>query len=336
MKALRLNAPDRLELVEMDIPAIKDKELLIKTGASTICTSDLTDIRANPFGIRLPVVIGHEGAGTVAAIGAAVKGFRLGDRVATHPVHPCGDCPPCRDGMGHLCQNMRHFGINLPGTFAEYYVAREDRVRHIPDWVDFSLASLAEPVSVCLEALAQARLLPGKALLVIGDGPFGLMIARLAVPLDLSKLVLAGWYDFRLSFARQTVRLNTQKEADPLKVMRDAVGGAGYDAAVLAVGSHQAFLDGLHCLKPKGRLVIFSAIPGETPVDLFMVHLKELEIIGSCNDQDRFDEAVRMLSDPRLGLSELITHRFPIEEYRQALDLAENGHDRALKISFVF
>jgi 2-desacetyl-2-hydroxyethyl bacteriochlorophyllide A dehydrogenase len=336
MKAVMLKAVNQLELVEIEIPSIKADQVLIKTGASTICTSDINDLHKNPFDIPLPVVIGHEGAGTVAAVGAAVKDFHPGDRVTTHPVHPCGSCPACREGMQHLCLQMDHFGINLPGTLAEYYIARVDRIRHIPVSVDFPLASLSEPVSVCLEALAQARLLPGNSLLIIGDGPFGQMINRLAGRIKLARVVVAGWLDFRLAFALGAERVNTSRAADPVKAMLEPVDGSGYDAVIVAAGSARAFSDGLKCLKPKGRLVLFSAIQGETPVDLFWVHLKELEIIGACNDQERFDEAVRLLADPWLGLSELITHRFPIQEYQQAFDLAGLGHDRALKVSIVF
>jgi threonine dehydrogenase-like Zn-dependent dehydrogenase len=350
MKAVMLKATNQLELVEMDVPAIQhpfgcsetsDDWLLIKTGASTICTSDLNDLRENPFGIPLPVVIGHEAAGTLVAVGAAVTGFGLGDRVTTHPVHPCGECPACREGMRHLCQDMKHFGINLQGTLAEYYTVRADRARVIPAGVDFALASLAEPVSVSLEALAQARLTPGGSLLIIGDGPFGQMINRLAAAYQLSKVVMAGWFDFRLGFGRGAVQLNTRGAADPVKMMKAALSGGdhpnrGYDAVIVAVGSPQAFTQGLQCLNPKGRLVVFSAITGETPVDLFSVHIKELEIIGACNDQDRFDQAVGMLADPSLGLGEVITHRFPIQDFRQAFDLAGSGQDRALKVSIEF
>ena len=336
MKAVSLKTIGKVELIDIPVPAIKDDQLLIKTGAATICTSDLNDIRSNPFGIALPVVIGHEGAGTVAEVGKTVKGFQVGDRVTTHPVHPCGTCQACRDGMKHLCLNMDHFGINLQGTMAEYYVVRQDRARHIPDTVDFPLASLAEPVSVCLEALAQAKLSPGNSLLIIGDGPFGVLLVRLAEAFNLSKVVIVGRHDFRMSFAGLALKMNSKKMTDPIQELKDVVGGAGYDAAILAVGTAQAFTECFKCLKPKGRLVVFSAIPGETPVDLFSLHIKELEILGACNDQDRLDEAVCMLSNPALGISELITHRLPFAEYQQALHLAETGRDTAMKVSLVF
>ena len=336
VKAIRLCQKDFIELAEVPVPAPGDHQMLIKTGAAVICTSDVIDIHENPFNIALPTVMGHEGAGTVVQVGAAVQGFQVGDRVATHPVHPCGDCPACRDGNQHLCLNLGHFGINMPGTMAEYYLVRADRARRIPDSVDFTLAALAEPVCVCLEALAQARLNPGQSLLIIGDGPFGLMMARLAVDLPLKHLVLSGLESFRLSFAGRAAAVNVSGLDDPAQALLDRVSGEGYDSVILAVASQAAFQQGFACLKPKGRLVLFAAAAGRTPVDLFTVHIKELEIIGACNDQDRFDEAVQKLSDPALNLSQLVTHTFPIEDYQQAFGLAANGKDQAIKVAFTF
>lgn len=336
LKAISLLAKDRLALVEVDVPTPGENELLIRTGAATICTSDIHDLHENPFGIPLPVVLGHEGAGQVAAVGSGVQGFQVGDRVATDPVHPCGGCASCRRGLGHLCLKMGHFGINMPGTMAEYYLARQDRARPIPDTVDFTTAALEEPVAVCLEALAQARLSPGASLLILGDGPFGLLMARLAARLSLGRLVLGGMLDFRLSFAGGATTANLAGVEDRVGRLRALSGGEGFEAAIVAVSSSQAVQDGLAVLKPKGRLVVFAALAGSTPVDLFSLHVHELEIVGACNAQDRLDEAVRALSDPALRLSELVTHRFPLEAYREAFDLAEYGKDRALKVAFVF
>jgi threonine dehydrogenase-like Zn-dependent dehydrogenase len=336
MKALALQSIGQVELVDVPVPQFAADQMLIKTGAATICTSDINDIRDNPFDIPLPVTIGHEAAGTVAAVGAAVKDFRPGDRVATSPVQPCGKCQACQEGLGHLCLDMQHFGINLPGAMAEYYLVRHDRARLIPDSVDFALASLAEPVSVCLEALAQARLQAGSRLLIIGDGPFGVLMSRLAEAMPLAKIVLVGRLDFRLSFAGKAITLNNEGNPDPVSAILALNAGAGFDAAILAVSSPEAFAECMQCIKPKGRVVVFSALPGQTPVDLFSLHLKELEIVGACNDQDRFSEAVAMISNPALGLARLITHQFPLDEFQQAFRLAEFGRDQAMKVTFRF
>ena len=102
------------------------------------------------------------------------------------------------------------------------------------------------------------------------------------------------------------------------------------------MGSVDAVRQGLELIRPKGRFVIFSALPGETPVNLFRVHLQELEIVGACSDEELLDEAITGLDDPALGLGELVTHTFPLEAYAEALELAAHGHDRALKVAFTF
>lgn len=336
MKALRLESIGRLELAEVERPSIHADEILIRTGASTICTSDLHDIRSNPFNIDLPMIIGHESAGTVVEAGSSVTGFQLGDRIAAHPVHPCGRCSACTNGMGHLCLDMGHFGLNLQGTFADYFVVRADRARVLPPGMDFEVGALMEPVCVSLEALRQARLAAGQSLLIIGDGPFGVLMARLAARLDLAKVVLAGHQDFRLAFAHAAIIVNTHRAGDTRAMLIRESGGIGYDAVILAVAAREAVADAIEVLRPKGRLVIFAPLSGETGVDLFRVLLNELEIVGSVNDPELMDEAVQALADPDLGLSDMVTHRFTLQDYRQAFTLAETGQHEAMKVAIVF
>jgi threonine dehydrogenase-like Zn-dependent dehydrogenase len=336
MRALRLEEIGRLELVEVERPAFGDDEMLVKTGAALICTSDLNDIRENPFGITLPVVMGHEGAGVVAEVGSVVTGFAVGDHIAAHPVHPCGRCRSCARGMGHLCLSMGHFALDMPGTFAEYYVVRQDRARVVSQQSDLATVALTEPICVCLEALSRARLNAGDRLLIMGDGPFGVLMARLAGQLGLSRLVIAGHHGFRLGLAGDAVRVNTTGMADPVAALRGAAEDAGYDAVILAVGSSTAVTQGLELLAPRGRLVVFSAVLGATPIDLFPLHIRELEIVGACNDLDMLDDAVRLLADGNLRLGELVTHRFPIERYREAFEVAAGRHASAMKVALMF
>jgi 2-desacetyl-2-hydroxyethyl bacteriochlorophyllide A dehydrogenase len=334
MKALMLKGLQQLELVETDVPTVAHDQILVRTEAATICTSDLVDIDHNLSGLTFPMVIGHEGMGTVAALGKDVQGFQVGQHIATHPVHPCYKCSACLDGNSHLCLNMGHFGLNMPGTFAEYYVVRADRARVVADNLDPVRVCLAEPICVCLEALDQTALRPGATLLIMGDGPFGIIMSRLAESLGLRNVVVAGWSDFRLGFAVVAKAVNTSGCDNAVDMLLSLNQGTGYDAVILAVASPQALADALRCLRPKGRLVIFSAFLENVPVDLFTVHMKELEIVGACNDRDRFDEAVRLLADKRW--SELITHHFPLQAYSEAFALARAARDKALKIALTF
>ena len=324
MRALQMRGVADLAMAELRVPAPKPREVLVRTLAATICTSDLHDLARNPFGIALPRVLGHEAAGIVTACGAEAREFAPGMRVAVHPVVPCGECAECLRGFGHLCARMGHLGQDRDGAFAEYFVQHADRVRPLPDEVWATTGALLEPVAVCLQALARAGEIRGRAVLIAGDGPFGNMIARLAVRSGARRVIVAGREPFRLG--------RIPPSAEAVK----SAPKASVDVAILAVSSAEAAASCLAALRPRGRLVIFSALPDAAALDLFSVHLRELEIVGACNDEERLDDALRCLGDRELALHEIITHAIPFARWAEAFALARDGHDRALKVALTF
>ena len=329
MKALVLTEDRTLVMREAPVPAPGPDEILIKTGAALICTSDINDIRGNSFGIRLPMILGHEGAGTVAEIGADVTGFNIGDAVAAHPVVPCYACDSCRRGLPHLCDDMGHLGIDRGGTFAGYFALRADRVRRIPKGMAFTTAALMEPVCVCLEAIERARVPAGGTVLVAGDGPFGVIIANLCAAIKDIKVILLGRHEFRMGYAGDAIKI--MDGPDALQSVIEASGG-GVDSAIMCAGTNSALDICVAALKSRGTLSVFSAIHGTAKVDMLRVHIKELNICGSCNDMDFPDDAVERLASGDLG--RIVTHRFPLDGYAAAFDIAANGKDNALKVAF--
>lgn len=323
MQALQLQGIEQLVQVTLPVPVPAGDEVLIQTKAATICTSDLHDIRSNPFGIQYPRVMGHEGAGVIVQCGTDVKHLKPGDSVAAHPVVPCGVCEECIRGLQHLCSRMGHSGIDRDGCFAEYFVQRADRVRKIPADISFATGALLEPVSVCLEAVYRAGNIKGKRVLVVGDGPFGNMIARLAQKQGAGRVMVYGRTLFRLGMI-------------PGAEILDTVPERSVDVAILAVGNAEAAASCIKALRPRGRMVVFSAAHQPVLVDLFSVHVLELEIAGACNDEDKIDEALACLGDRSLALENIVTHQLPFDSWKEAFDLACNGHDRALKVALVF
>lgn len=323
MKALQLQGLNKLVPVALALPVPKADEVLIRTVATTICTSDLHDIRNNPFGIKLPSVLGHEGAGIIVQCGQDVKQISAGMRVAAHPVVPCGVCVECERGFGHLCLNMGHLGIDRGGTFAEYFVQRADRVRQLPDSISFSLGALLEPVANCLQAISRAGNVKGKVVFVVGDGPFGNIIARLALRAGASRVLVAGKEPFRLGMIPGVEIV----EVNPV---------TSVDVAILAVSSADAFHTCMKALRKRGRLVVFSLLKDPVPVDLFDLHISELEIVGCCNDENKIEESLACLQDPALKLSDLVTHEVPFENWEEAFYLARDRHDKALKVALTF
>lgn len=336
MRALQLQAANELTEVRVPVPLVQPDEVLVRTAATTICTSDLNDIAHNPFGIVLPRVLGHEGAGTVVALGASVTGLRTGDAVAAHPVIPCRECENCRRGLGHLCSKMGHLGLDRDGTFSEYFAIRADRVRRLPPAVGFEFASLLEPVAVCLEAVERARIAKRDSVLVLGDGPFGILIARLAMQRETRCVIFVGRHEFRLRQVPGAVVVNEKRTTDVRDAIRQASGEGGVDVAILATGSPVALELGLESLRARGRMVVFSAIHGTPKVDWFRIHTQEIEVAGACNDQDLIDPALACLADPALQLQSLVTHHLPFSQWPRAFDLARNGKDEALKVALTF
>ena len=335
MKALFLHGPGRASLEDAPIPAPGDDDLLVRTKAATICTSDLTDMASNPFDIPLPVIMGHEGAGFVEAVGRNVSGFTPGDAVAAHPVMPCGHCDPCSRGLGHLCDNMEHLGLTRGGVFAEYFTIRADRARHKPDAVSFAEATLMEPICVCIEAIERACVKPGETVLVVGDGPFGVLIAKLCAAYNPAKIIISGHHPYRLSKAEGAVAvLDRGCTDDALADIIKANDGKNVDSAIVCVASAQAVATGVAALRPRGTLSVFAADKSPTPVDLFKIQIKELNICGSCNDTGFLDKALELLQDRRINPGGLITHQLPLPRWEEAFEIARNGKDSALKVSF--
>jgi threonine dehydrogenase-like Zn-dependent dehydrogenase len=336
MQALQLCALGELRQVTLPVPQPRADEVLVRTVTTTICTSDLNDIAHNPFGIVLPRVLGHEGAGIVQAVGERVQGFSPGDEVAAHPVIPCGQCENCRRGLGHLCSQMGHLGLDRDGTFAEFFCIRSDRVRRLPANVALEWACLLEPVAVCLEAVQRGRIGRGDNVLVVGDGPFGIIIARLASRCEPGRIILVGRHEFRLRQVPQAMALNEKQTPQLLEAVLKANQGLGLDVAIMAAGTQTALDLCLGSLRARGRAVVFSALAGRASVDLFRLHVHELEILGACNDLDLVDGALERMADPRLQLSSLITHRLPFAQWPRAFELARGKKDEALKVALAF
>lgn len=328
MKALVLESAGRLIMKDCPKPVPRSNEVLVRTKAATICTSDINDINYNPFGIELPMIMGHEGAGIIESAGNDVTGFSAGNEIAAHPVMPCGKCVSCRRGLSHLCDDMVHLGINHGGVFAEYFTIRADRIRKKPSNISFAAATLMEPVCVCIEAVKRANVTDlngGSNTLVIGDGPFGVMIANICQTIyPKNKIIISGTSDFKLSYAGNAEKININNN----KITCDDI-----DSAFICAGTPEALDTAIEACRSRGTVCMFSAIHEKVPVDMFKVHMKELNICGSCNDMDYLDEAIDILS--RSKIADVITHELPFDEYKKAFELAVDKTGETLKVSMI-
>lgn len=180
MKAIRVDKPGSLAIVEMDKPSIGNpREVLVKVTSASICGSDLGIYKGSNALAAYPVVIGHEYGGVVEAVGGLVESLRPGDLVAVDPVRPCGHCYPCTHGRENVCSNLEVCGVHLPGGFSEYVVAPAERAHKVdPARIPADLVCLVEPYSIGVQVNRRARIEKGDRVLVMGCGPAGLCIMQ--------------------------------------------------------------------------------------------------------------------------------------------------------------
>jgi len=329
MKAAILYGKEDMRIEEIDTPKISEDEILIKVEACGVCG---TDARVYHQGIekrwKSPIIMGHEIAGRIVEVGEKTSNFNIGDRVTVAPICGCGTCSFCLTGKENLCREAIVIGANYDGGFAEYmkipgpYVRSGGLVK-IPDGLSYEEATLAEPVSCCLHGMLKANVQPGDTVVVIGDGPIGLIHLRLAKAFGASKVIVTGHHDERLKLAKELdaiFTINSKKE-DPVKGVLDATDNEGAERVIVAVGSIRAAEQGIEMLKDGGSIVIFGqyAEPGALlKLDPDLFNFSEITVTGSVDATlEEFYRSVLLLQT--LNLKPLITHRFPLESIIEAM-----------------
>ena len=316
------------------------RQVLVRTAVAAVCGSDLhlADFRAQP-----PVIPGHEAAGTIVLVGDGAlspdgRTPNVGDRVVLDPVQSCGTCYACTHELRHLCSRCRHLGTsNTPGTWAEVVAVDAACAYRVPEVVSLESASLVEPAAVCLESYRRADLRPGESVVIIGDGPFGFLHAQIARILQAGSVVVAGHHDERLgriSAACGAATCNTYREELGRVVLKHAPAH-GADIVIEATGSGDAPNLGLSLLRPRGSLVLFGYVWRPKPLDMGMIHMKELNILGSCRSADAFDTCLNWMAEGLLDTSLLLDLCVPLDEYHRAIEQVRRNKAAVFKAALL-
>lgn len=330
MKAARYLGPGRLTVDEIEVPSVRDGDVLVRVRACGVCGTDVKTYLRGHAMFQPGSVLGHEVAGEVVA--SLHPDFVVGQRVALGPYAPCGACGPCLRGRPSLCANLGS-AFAEPGGFAEYVrVPRglADKVMHeLPDSVSFELASLTEPLACCVHGLEALQLGGGDPLLIIGDGPMGLMQAAIARSFGASDVMLAGMTPHRLEYAARLADAVVDV-SDPAVSLEEAAltrWPEGPVGVLVSVASVAAIEQAIRLVARGGCVNVFAGMPrGETlALDIKRVHYDEVRVLGTFGygPQD-FRRALDLLSGPDIGLAGLITHRVTLHEVEAALIAASN------------
>ena len=330
----------RLETVP--VPQIGPGEILIKVHTCGICGTDLKKIATGSH--SAPRIFGHETAGTVAAVGARVTRFVPGDRVMVFHHIPCRNCYYCRHKTFAQCETYKKVGCTAGfepsgGGVAEYVKATdwivESGTVRIPGQTSFEQAAFVEPVNTCLKGIERINLEPDETALVIGQGPIGIILSVLAQRAG-ARVITSDLYEPRLTIARGFGLQNPINAAllDPVLEVRGQTEGRGADAVILAVGGNSLIKTAVDAVRPGGRVLLFAQTQhGEASFDPAAVCVDEKTLIGSYSSSvDLQDESVRFVMNREMDLEKLISHRFPLSQALEALELAAHPQPDSMKI----
>jgi L-galactonate 5-dehydrogenase len=334
MKAVRIVEPGKVEIIDIPQPVCGDGEVLIKVKSVGLCGSDLTTFRGQNPMVSYPRIPGHEIAGEIVESGKGVgANLKKGLLVTVSPYTACGKCYPCRIGRVNCCRFNQTMGVQRDGAATEYIVMPAAKV-HPTDGLSIDQAACVEPVSVGCHAVNRGRTTDKDLVLIFGCGVIGLGAIASAAYKG-AKVIAVDVDDAKLKKAKAlgaTYTINSQKEDMPARV--DALSnGDGVNLAIEAVGLPQTFRAAVDLICFGGRVVYigYAKKPVEYETKLFVS--KEADIMGSRNAFSKeIDDVIGMFRCGRIDVSELVTHRFKLDEMEKALKLWDTSPGEVTKI----
>jgi L-idonate 5-dehydrogenase len=341
--AVVIHAPHDLRVEEGSVADLGPTDVEVRVGAGGICGSDLHYFHEGGFGtvrIREPMVLGHEIAGTVAAVGPGVRNVRPGDKVAVNPSLPCEACRYCLAGLANHCLDMRFYGSamrfpHVHGGFRQRLVAQERQCVAVPADVPLEKAAFAEPLAVCLHAVSRAGPLLGKRVLITGAGPIGMLTLLAARHAGAGELVITDVAEAPLALARRLGAdraLNVAAEKDAMASYEADKGT--FDVMFEASGNPAALRQGIAAVRPRG-IVVLIGIGGEASLMLNVLVAKEVDLRGTFRFDAEFAWAVDAIASGRIDPTPLLTEVVPLARAREAFDLASD-RTRAMKVQLSF
>jgi L-iditol 2-dehydrogenase len=344
MRAAVYRGVNDVRVETIPVPEIGAGEVLVKIHTCGICGTDLKKIHTGSH--DAPRVFGHEMSGTIVRVGDGVGGFAVGDRVMAYHHIPCGECYYCRKKTFAQCEVYKKVGCTAGfaasgGGFAEYirvmdWIVRRGLVK-IPDEIPFEQAAFIEPVNTCYKAIQLLNLQPDETVLVIGQGPIGILLAALARKAGAAALTSDLYPERHAIAAKFGLDHPLDARGDVAAAAKAATEGRGADVVLLAVGGNPLIKVAMEAVRPGGRVMLFAQTQhGEAPYDPAAVCMDERTMMGSYSSSVAFNEDVNRLVFEGYGngfdLTGLISHRFSLENTVEAIELASHPQPTSMKI----
>lgn len=317
----------RFEIREMEFAPLGPHQVMVQNKACGVCGTDVHIYHgeAGSADVDPPVVLGHEFAGIVTAVGAEVTTVKPGDHVAMDPNMYCGECMPCRMGKKQNCTHLSALGVTTNGGFAEYAVCPEPQCFKLDEKIDFCAAAMTEPLACVIHGIDLAKIRPGQTVLVIGGGAIGLLMVQMAKLSGASTIILSEPIEMRRKIG---LEVGADAAIDPIHEdvpgrIKEIAGREGADVVIECVGKPFAVEQAFKAAGFNANIVLFSVptVDATVPLPLFDMYKKELHICGSMINPDTHQRAVNLINSGKIDLQKLITHRYDLEHLEDAIHM---------------
>jgi threonine dehydrogenase-like Zn-dependent dehydrogenase len=339
MRAAVFKGQRRIEIEGRPIPEPAAGEVQVRIKAVGVCGSDLHGFEGKSGRRRLPgLVMGHEAAGVISAVGKDPGNWEVGDRVFLNPMIACGRCSFCRRGWRHLCENKLIIGSSMiefkDGALCDYLTIPVGQLHRIPDSVTYAEASFGEPASCAVHVFNRSANEVNDSIAVIGTGAIGLVAVQAARHIGAGVLIAVDIAPGRLELARKFGADFTidSRNLDPVEEIQKYTDGRGVDIAVEAVGSTITYTQCAHALRKRGTLLALGFMEDEICFPIQPILFRELAILGCTGFTHEIDTVLSMMAVGTLDVKSLITHRFALEETQAAFETAADAKARAIKV----
>jgi L-iditol 2-dehydrogenase len=320
MKALLLSEYNHLEIADYPVPRPGPDEILVRVAACGICGSDVHGYDGSSGRRIPPIVMGHEAAGTIAALGSSVTDFALNDRITFDSTISCGVCDYCRRGHVNLCDRREVLGVSCQdyrrhGAFAEYVSVPAHIVYRLPNSISFEEAALLEAVSVAVHAVRLAEVLPDSTALVVGAGTIGLLCLQALRAAGCSRVFITDIDETRLATAKTLGGTSTFTAVPDLQnKLKQLTNGQGVDLVVEAVGLKQTVATAIDAVRKGGTVVLVGNVTPEVALPLQKVVTRQIRLQGSCASAGEYPRAIDLMANGGINVKPLITAVAPLEE----------------------
>jgi L-iditol 2-dehydrogenase len=338
MKALLLSKYRQLEVAEVPMPTIGTGEVLIRVGACGICGSDVHGYDGSSGRRIPPIVMGHEAAGRIAAVGAGVMGLAEGDRVTFDSTIYCGACGYCKRGEVNICDHRQVLGVSCgdysrAGAFAEFVAVPARVVYKLPASVSFAEASMLEAVAVAIHAVSLAEITEESKALVVGAGTIGVLILQALLAAGCRQVFVSDVDASRLKLAKELGAASVlSAEEDAVAQVLQRTDGVGVDVAMEAVGRNETVNAAIASVRKGGTVVLVGNISPEATLPLQRVVTRQIRLQGSCASAGEYPQAIKLMASGAIRVKPLITAIAPLAEGPQWFERLYAREPNLLKV----